>query len=174
LRHQLEAIEHRRARVWELDNRGFLDPFDIQERLAALKAEKEALERRLVVAAQDRAFLEAAFTRDAEAEALRSGAYEAYLEAGFLEQAQIGRDVAISLGGLRVTVDGRFIIGPSDRIWQRKKSIREALGLGLSRRDGTSSVSALPSTRLDPDETSPKPAKMQGRRRGLYLDSNPV
>jgi hypothetical protein len=78
-------------------------------------------------------------------DALHRGAYEAYLAADLPQRAQIGRAVATSFGGLRVAVDGRLIVGPSDHIWQRGKQKRELAGLGHSRRHGPSAVSMYPS-----------------------------
>jgi len=129
LRGRIEKIESGRARIWELDDLGHFDPRDLAERLADLNAQKAAAETKLVVAVEERAFLKGHEQRDADAQKIRREGFVRYLSAEPAERTVIGREVAATFGGLRVTMQGRILVGPcSDRVWQRKPHVGELIG----------------------------------------------
>lgn len=126
IRGRLDVVERGRARIWDLDDRGHLDPRDLAQRLSDLNARRAALETQLVAVLEECAFLQAARERDTEAEALRRNALDSYLAANAVERTAIARAVAASLGGLRVTMAGRIVIGARlDFVWQRKRKAGE-------------------------------------------------
>ena len=120
VRTNLVAVERSRARIWDLDDRGHLDPRDLAERLGDLNARKSEIERDLVTLLEERASLQESVDRDADADTLRRGALVAYLAASPLDRSTIARAVAGSLGGLRITVAGQIVVGARhDHSWQR-------------------------------------------------------
>lgn len=86
LRDKLSSIDRSRARVWDLDDRGHLDPRDIADRMANLSARKAIVEADLVELLEERAMTQESIDRDADAEALRRGALAAYLAADAIDK----------------------------------------------------------------------------------------
>lgn len=128
LRTRLVAVEQSRARIWYLDDRGHLEPRDLAERLANLDAQKADIEGHLVARLEERAALEESVDRDADAETLRRDALAQYLAASPIDRSTIGRAVAGSLGGLRVTASGQIVIGArQDHSWQRTPRFGEGV-----------------------------------------------
>jgi len=122
VRKQLVKIDSGRSRIWDLDDRGHLDPRDLAERLAELNAKRAVLETKLVALLEESALVRGTRERDADAEVLRRRAVTAYLAAGAVDCTVIARAVAASLGGLRVTMLGRILVGARlDYIRQRKR-----------------------------------------------------
>jgi DNA invertase Pin-like site-specific DNA recombinase len=130
LRKVLASADSSRTRIWDLDDRGHLDPRDLAERLAQLNARKSDVEAKLVAVVEERTFLQAASDHDADAEALRRDALTSYLAASNAQRPAIARAVAASLGGLRITAAGRIVVGARmDFVWQRKRKVEELIGI---------------------------------------------
>jgi DNA invertase Pin-like site-specific DNA recombinase len=130
LRKALVAAGRARARIWDLDDRGHLEPRDLAERLADVNQRKAIVEARLVALVEERTFLQASRDRSAAATALRRGAHAAYVAARLEERPTIARAVAVSLGGLRLTATGRIMVGSRmDAAWLRKRKVAELIGV---------------------------------------------
>jgi DNA invertase Pin-like site-specific DNA recombinase len=129
LRGKLETIERSRTRVWKLDDAGHLDARDLAERLADLNARKADVESQLVRAIEERTVVEAARLRESEfSELHRCGAVR-YEFGTIAERAVIGREVATSFGGLRLTKDGKIVVGARPGyIWNRRRTRHDAPG----------------------------------------------
>jgi DNA invertase Pin-like site-specific DNA recombinase len=126
LRASLDVVDRARARVWALDDAGHLDSRDLAERLAALNARKAEVEAQLVHALEERSLVEVARLREVELTNLHRDGLARYRAADFAGRAALGRTIAASFGGLRITKAGTILVGARPGyVWQRKKKASE-------------------------------------------------
>jgi hypothetical protein len=74
-------------------------------------------------AIDERTVVQAARLKQVEVTDLHRDCFGCYIDAGFTGRAELGRVVAASSGGLRVTKAGRMLVGARPGfVWQRKTS----------------------------------------------------
>ena len=108
---RIDRLESSRARVWRLEELGRLSDEETASRIEELRLKRWDLDLKLLRLTEERMLLEAAKFRADDVELLHRTAFARFESGDSKERAAIAREVVVSLGGLRVALNGELITG---------------------------------------------------------------
>lgn len=107
-----KKLDREKQRIWDLNSSGKLHDDDLQDRLMAIRIEKDALKRELYTVREKRAAMSAIDVQRANAEELFERASATWSRATVDEKKALAHRVATVLAGLTIQMDSVLRIGP--------------------------------------------------------------
>ena len=128
VRASIERIETSRARVWVHEERGHISADEVAVRFETLRLRRQRFELLLLRLMEERTLLDAMRKAAEDVDVLHRTAHERYRAGSTKEQIATARAVIVSLGGLRVGMDGRLVSGTgADCTPQRRRKKGEII-----------------------------------------------